>query len=139
MLCIITKDKFLTWVPSIPLTTYLELLEIDVLNVPPDFPLIIIPSVLVEELSFTPEDKLLLSVAVDPKDVELPTARSGIKGRIDSATIEFRHGSSSMCTIFVECTVEGTFFGLELNVQMLILVYKNETLICPSTNNNSRK
>ena len=120
MYTIITKDWFLTWVPSIPLTAYLELLEIDALNVPPDFPLIITASVLADVWSFTPEDGILLSVTDVPKEVELPTNRSGIKGRIDSATIEFKHGSSSMCTIFVELTVEGTFFGLKLNVWMLI-------------------
>ena len=72
-------------------------------------------------LSLMPEDKLLLLSVVDvPKELEFPTALSGIKGKIDSATIEFKHGSSSICTIFVALTVEGTFFGLKFNYMIII-------------------
>ena len=106
----------LTWVPSIPLEVYLELLEVDALMDPLDFPFSITPSELAEILSLIPEYKPLpFSLVEFPNELEFPTVRSGIKGRIDSATIEFKHGSSSICTIFVALTVEGTFLGLKFN------------------------
>jgi hypothetical protein len=61
-----------------------------------------------------------VSLIEHPRVPEFPTSLSGIKGSIDSVTMELRHGSSSIVTIFVELSVEGTFFGLKI-VQISIL------------------
>ena len=55
-----------------------------------------------------------LSLMGHPRLPECATTLSGIKGSIDSVTMELRQGSSSIVTIFVELRVEGTFFGLKV-------------------------